>query len=217
MPVNLLHNKKHRNDVEFVLVDFGSEDGLGQWIASNFAAELEEGYLVYHFANGLKTWHASVAKNTSHYYAGGQYLVNLDCDNYTGPQGAEYLLDKFFLYGDKTILHQFSGNPGDGSYGRIGVHRRFFFSVGGYDQSFEPMGYQDLDLILRLQELGLQYRWLKNPVYTSAIPNTKYDSIKFCKSPLDWIEMDRKNARASRFNIASGNLIANNGNFGLRI
>jgi len=40
-------NRKAKDFVEFILVDFGSDDGLQEWIAENFVNEIEEGYLKY--------------------------------------------------------------------------------------------------------------------------------------------------------------------------
>ena len=47
LPQNLEDNRKAKDFVEFILVDFGSDDGLQEWIAENFVNEIEEGYLKY--------------------------------------------------------------------------------------------------------------------------------------------------------------------------
>lgn len=84
---NLDDNRLHRDFVEFVLVDFGSKDGLRDWVFNNFSVELASGYLKYYYTENLPHWHASVAKNTAHLCASGDILVNLDCDNFTGLWG----------------------------------------------------------------------------------------------------------------------------------
>lgn len=216
LPVNLEHNKSHKEKIELVVVDFGSTDGLQKWILKNFKKELKEGYLNYFFTDNMKNWHASIAKNTAHYYAKGMYLVNLDCDNFTGKKGGHFVHTQFQKYGDNLLLHQFNGIIQNGTYGRIAMHRKFFFKLGGYNEAFEPMGNQDIDLIKRLNEFGLKYIWLSNPEYSNAIVNSKSESIKFCNSTLSWAQMEMKNAMLSRSNIASGRLIANSGIFGYR-
>ena len=81
------------------------------------------------------------------------------------------------------------------------MHRKYFYAAGGYDESFEPMGNQDLALIRRLQQFGLNYKYFSDPEYARAIPNTKTASVKFCHSGLSWEQLDGINARASRLNL----------------
>ena len=84
---NLNDNLSHREDIEFVVVDFGSTDGLKEWVISNFREHLTSGYLRYYYTDELPCWHMSTAKNTAHLLARNDILVSLDCDNYTGYQG----------------------------------------------------------------------------------------------------------------------------------
>jgi glycosyltransferase involved in cell wall biosynthesis len=216
LKTNLENNAMHKSLVEFVLVDLGSTDGLQNWVLSDFAQELNEGYLKYYYTGEMKNWHASVAKNTSHYYAGGDFLVNLDCDNFTGRNGGYFVYEKLKRYGPKLLMHQFNGAWMGGTYGRIGVSRKYFEAIGGYNESFEPMGYQDLDLLCRLHEFGLLYKAFRNPLYADAIQNNKAESIKFCNSTLSWAQMNVKNSRRSASDVRSGKLVANNGLWGIR-
>jgi len=213
---NLDDNELHQDFIEFVLVDFDSNDGLCEWIVENFRSELSSGYLKYYYTNKLSLWHASIAKNTAHFCAIGDILVNLDCDNFTGTWGGIYILNAFARNSDHCIVHQFSGNIGDGSYGRIAMKRRYFDRIGGYDESFEPMGYQDHDLIERLLKIGLKYVLCSDPLYNQAIFNTKEESIAHTGSPKNYTQMLETNYNQSILNIAEGYIIANKGKFGVR-
>jgi glycosyltransferase involved in cell wall biosynthesis len=208
---NLDSNINISNDIEFVLVDFDSNDGLSDWVIENFQKEIESGYLKYFFCQSLPSWDCSIAKNTSHMLASGQILVNLDCDNFTGFRGGEFILKQFMLYGPKLLLHQASGSFGDGSFGRISIMKHLFLAVGGYDQSFAPMAYQDTDLILRSMEFGLIYILKTNPYFNKAIYNTKEEGILYAKGNMKYREMDRHNRSVSLKNISNGNIIANVG------
>ncbi|GHT70550.1 hypothetical protein FACS1894155_06450 [Bacteroidia bacterium] len=209
LPENLSDNKENKNIIEFILVDFGSTDGLQEWIISNFVEEIESGYLKYYYTKELKYWHASVAKNTAHILANNQIVVNLDCDNYTGYRGGIFLIDKFKFYGINTVIHQFSNNVGDGSYGRISLFKSHFLQIGGYDENFKPVGYQDTNLILRLWISGFNYIHLADKKYNRAIANTKEDGTLYTDGREKWIEMNMHNFRYSKKNITSGKLIAN--------
>jgi glycosyltransferase involved in cell wall biosynthesis len=216
LPQNLADNHLHRDLVEFVLVDFGSTDGLTEWIINQFPGEIDSGYLSFFYTDELTWWSAPVAKNTAHLYASGEVLVNLDADNFTGPQGGLFVLEKFDLYGPQLLLHQFNNVLGSGCFGRIGMHNRYFTAVGGYNERLEPMGYQDTDLLNRLGEWGLSYKMIANPLYSNAIRNSKNESIKYCNSSLTWEQMEMTNHQTSRKDIYTGNIVANNGIFGIR-
>lgn len=208
---NLKDNEDYSSILEFVLVDFGAEDELQRWIEANFRDYLQDGYLKYLRTQEMKSRHMSIAKNTAHYHARGNILVNLDCDNYTGPNYAGFIQSFFENRGIKTILHQFSQKKGDGTCGKVAVHKKYFHKAGGYDESLAPAGYQDLDLIMRLKILGLEYFNISDIRYNQTIKNSKADCIKGCDTSLSWEEMENENRKQSDRNIKAGQLKANRG------
>jgi len=82
-------------------------------------------------------------------------------------------------------------------------------TLGGYDESFEPAGYEDKDLLLRAQLMQLFYYNLPDNVYCRAIPNSLKDTIVNSSSDLSWQEMDERNYQISLKNITTGKLKAN--------
>ena len=105
---NLNDNINSKYKIEFILVDFGSTDGLKEYVLENFKDELESEYLKFYYTDELKYWHSPIAKNTSHLLGNGKYLVNLDCDNFTGINGADFLIDHYKNKSDSIIIHQSS-------------------------------------------------------------------------------------------------------------
>ena len=217
LPQNLEDNRRLQEIVEFVLVDFGSTDGLRKWISDNFKHEIRSGYLKYFYTEEMVYWHASIAKNTAHMLAQNDILVNLDCDNYTGSNGGWFVILQFIKNDGPMFLHQCSDDGFDGSFGRISIKRNDFLSIGGYNESLAPAGYQDLDLINRLMAKGYRRIEVKDSKYNRAIRNTKEEGIAFTHSSFKtWHEMDEYNAKISQSNILAGKLIANGGSFGIR-
>ena len=82
-------------------------------------------------------------------------------------------------------------------------------TLGGYDESFEPAGYEDKDLLLRAQLMQLFYYNLPDNVYCRAIPNSYKETIVNTSSNLSLKEMDNHNYRLSLNNITTGKLKAN--------
>ena len=216
---NLNDNRPDRKDIEFILVDFGSTDGLSEWVINNFKRDLKSGYLKFYTVD-TDHWHACYCKNTTHYLSEGHIVVNLDCDNFVGERGAKYVIDKFEEHDDNIVLHQFTGQDQDGSFGRIGMTREVFHDIGGYNQEFLNMGYQDWDIIHRAEKkTGVKYIQDINAAYAQAVINTKELSIANVPDDikeLGWEEMNKINKFTSFQNIYRNNLVANNRNYGIR-
>lgn len=208
LPKNILDNKTNPY-IEFVLVNFGSNDGLHEYVLENFSRELSEGYLSYYHTDSMSYWHSSIAKNTAHSCATGDILVNLDCDNYTGKDGGKHVIKQFVDFGPNIVLHQFSGKWKDGSFGRIAITKENFFKIGGYDETFLPMGFQDFDLINRAIVNNVKYKLENNSIYNTAIANTKELGLKFVEGSITYDDTNRLNMLKSRKNIYEGKTIAN--------
>ena len=203
---NLDDNRLHKEFIEFILVDFGSTDGLRDWIISNFIDDLKSGYLHYYYTEEQSFWHFSICKNTSHFCANNDIVVNLDCDNYVGFLGGQYVIRQF-IENRNIILHQTQGDFLDGTYGRISVLKDFFDLIGGYNESFEPLGFEDIDLISRFKAIGLKYKRFSNYRFCEAIKNPRPEGFE---------NMSESNSKKSEANIDEGKIIANNGLYGIR-
>lgn len=193
-------------DVEWVVVNFGSTDDIDDYMAQMLPAASRR--LLYVKEMSGRAWHSSIAKNVAHHLASGEIVVNLDCDNFIGD--AIETIRYYFTHGAR-VLHMWSGLFADGTYGRIAMEREIFFTLGGYDESFYPMGYQDTDLLVRASALSI-------PTITAgcvtdvAIRNTKDDSIRLCRKPgITWRDYNTLNRSISEANLRAGKYVANVG------
>lgn len=207
---NLTDNLNSKYKIEFILVDFGSNDGLKNYIITYFQEELKSEYLKYYYTDELIYWHASIAKNTSHLLASGKYIVNLDCDNFTGLNGGDKVINIFKKHNDNIIVHQTSNIYGSGTMGRISLTKENFIKLGGYDQNLKPMGHQDGDLINRAKYFGLKYILFNDSIFNKTIINDKKKSLENCYGNINYINMTKINMMISNFNLRSKIIIANN-------
>jgi hypothetical protein len=178
---NLKNNWINRNRVEFILVDFNSTDGLFEYIIQNFRKELKCGFLKYYICFTEKYWHAPKCKNTSHCLGNYDILVNLDCDNYTGPNGGMFIINKFEALPRNSIIHQGEKCYKKGNTGRICYYKEDFLNIGGYNQKMLAMSVQDTDIIKRLEMNGSTKIHINDKKYNNTIPNDKNESIKNTK------------------------------------
>jgi len=155
LPINLERNSSYPN-TEFVLLDYNSEDGLGDWIKENFQSEIASGKLVYALNPEPVHFHMAHAKNMVHRLATGDILVNLDADNYLGRDFAFYINAVFSEF-DSVFLHPPRNKERviGGCGGRIAVSRQDFLQAGGYDERFSGWSHDDKNLVQRLKAMFL--------------------------------------------------------------
>jgi len=174
-------------DIEFVVVDFHGTDSqkIQDFILENFSNELQNGRLKYYRRKaGIKpfVWNVAIAKNVAHRLATGDVLVNLDGDNFIQPSDSR-IIRYYFNQIPKLLFHQNWCNmalinmfrslridpekydvqmwallgTNRGTFGRISMIKKDFFSMGGYNEQMINMGNQDTDLLFRSLLSEFQY------------------------------------------------------------
>jgi hypothetical protein len=194
-------------DVEIVVLNYNSSDGMHDWMTSNYGHNPSRfPQLTYARQRSALRFHAPRAKNLAHKIASGDVLVNLDADNFIG-RSVEILRERF-LSSEADVVHLWSGIWGDGTYGRIALRRTAFYELGGYDEAFFPVGHQDCDLLMRASARGL--RTVHAPAGPpGALPNTKADTTKHCRIGISYDQMQMANYQMSQENLKRGRLRAN--------
>lgn len=155
------------------LVDFGSSDGLSEWVWMNFESYIKDNKLQFFEVKNEVRWNVSRAKNLAHRIADAKYVFNLDADNKIDKSDIKAIKNLADL---NRVSHQFSGHWPDGSFGRIGLPKDFFLKLGGYDEAMLPMGGQDIDLLNRIHRLKIKIFKLPPPSLL-AIQNSINDKV----------------------------------------
>ena len=140
------------------LCDYNSGDEI-QEIVERFDRQMRAGQFLYFRTTEPTSFHASRAKNAAHRLglrAGAQVLFNLDADNFI-TRGILDETREIFTRDRDACLHHWSGAWGDGSFGRIAMSAENWVRLGGYDETFLAMGWQDSDLLLRARAISLHY------------------------------------------------------------
>jgi hypothetical protein len=160
------------------LVDYNSSDGLCEMVQARLAGHVEDGTLLYFHTVEPRGFHASLAKNLGHRLAlqrEPDVLFNLDADNFIAPETIA-ALEGLFGGERRACFHNWSRQWTDGSFGRIAMRSDDWVALGGYDESFLPMTWQDVDLLLRARAVGLEYV-AAHPA-RAAVENTQDDKIR---------------------------------------
>lgn len=202
-------------NVEFVLVNYNSQDGLDKWARSALTPYIDQGIVNYYYTPEPETFHISKAKNLAHRVAKGDILVNLDGDNFAGRDFAfytNYILQK---QGDNTIF-QFKKAPYWGTEGRIAMAKKYFMELGGYDESLEAIGHEDHDLMDRGKVIGMKYENIQIENFLHYLSNTTKEKSQHCdENPDNYYDYESRNRQKSKENIAAGKVKANSAGWAL--
>ena len=194
LPANL-KAEENNPDIEFVILDYGSDDGLAEWIERNFMKEIKSGRLIY-ARTEAEDFQVSHAKNMAHRLATGNILCNLDADNRIVPNFSRWLQQKAKAHSELFISsvpvhafshvlgkmdrkylgkHSFTTHPGDIT-GRMSVSKDLFEKLGGYDESINSRR-QDIDFAERARSSGATIIVLPQHLRGSAIPHSDEERV----------------------------------------
>lgn len=199
-------------DAEWIILDYYSEDGFSDILMNNSMARelMRQGKLkIYRLEHDIP-FAMSLAKNLAHHYATGDFVFNLDIDNYIGDSFSQIQALK-----ENEFIWAINHSNLSGACGRLGVRRDVFLTLGGYDLDLCNVGYDDINLAKRLEKHGLKCRIERNVI--PPVPNTREATAEFTKSTLTVAEQykqskqvhDRKIARTAFAN-PQGNTLYNN-------
>jgi hypothetical protein len=146
----------------FVLLDYGDDSGLADFVSDNCLPETTREKLVYYRNLEPTRFRMAHAKNMAHRAAiaeGADILVNLDADNIAGAGFADYvrgIFERTRFDPQETFLwsRMVKGVLPRGINGRIAITRNAFLISGGYDEKYETHSPDDKDLNMRLRRLG---------------------------------------------------------------
>ena len=146
-----IENASSYSEAEFVLLDYGSKDGLGDWAKDNLSESISSGRVSYYRTDGSGSWVAAHAKNIAHRLATGDILCNLDSDILTPKMFCEYI-ESVFSQKPNVIMAFDSQDPygNNGCAGMVIAKREHFYSVNGYDESIRTgWGCDDMNFQFR--------------------------------------------------------------------
>jgi len=141
------------DDVEFILLDYNSTDGLEEWVKT-LQKYIDLGILHYYRTEAPKLYHRSHSRNIAFRLSTAEIVCNLDADNFLGFGFAEYIINKFAETEDKIFIT--SNFRTRNVYGRFCAYRSDFMHIRGYNESLTGYGAEDADLFNRLIRSGLK-------------------------------------------------------------
>jgi predicted glycosyltransferase involved in capsule biosynthesis len=196
---NITNNLNYDN-IEFVLVNYNSADGLHEWVDDNLSSYISDGIVNYFYTKEPEYFHMSKAKNLAHRLATGDILVNLDADNYLGKNHALYL--NYLYNNDKSGKKVFRFTKPDMRYydtsGKIALRKIDFYTVGGYREDLMPYGEEDLDLLNKLSNISCAIENIDIINFLRTVKHSTRDRYRHLGSGKKLHEMRILNQRSIR-------------------
>jgi N-terminal domain of galactosyltransferase len=207
--LNNIANNDDYPDIEFVLLDYSSKDGLGDWVKSQAMHLLNSGKLTYFRVDGMKYYSSPHSNNISCLVSTGTVLCTLDADNFV-PRGFSFHLNELMHRHPRAFAHNVKAAPSN-TKGRIAFFRSDFMQIGGYNEDLLGWGWVDKDLRMRLCAAGCAIQWL-HPKYAKHIAHdNKLRTQNMGPGRSMRFTTSKKNEKISRENIAQNIFIANSG------
>ena len=211
LPANMALERDNPQ-VEFVVLDYGSEDGTGAWIRQHYAKELESGRLRY-ARTEAPHFEMAHAKNMAHRLATGDVLCNLDADNFLAPGYSAWLAETFRDHTDSITNHgaittrlkgAFEGKSLKDTRGRIALTRENFERLHGYNEKFSHYIGGDNDLTQRALDAGLKRADVPMRLFGDTIAHTNAERVahlstrdkQVSQERLNWSPLERRMQRA---------------------
>lgn len=197
------------SDVEFVLLDYNSSDGLDNWIYAEMQEYINMGILIYYKTFQPSQYDRSHSRNIVFKLSKGDILCNLDADNYLGKGFANEMIENFSR--ERNIFYTSDLSFSD-IFGRVVVSREDFHAIRGYNESFIGYGHEDVDLFNRLINNGLTQNHFNNPTFYNVIKHSKKERIEndFFTNNLRFIYISYINPHSSEILILYKNFKYNN-------
>jgi hypothetical protein len=177
-----IENSKSYSDVEFILLDYNSQDGLEDWVKENLFDKIEKDKLKFIQTKEPKYWIAAHAKNIAHKVASGDILFNIDCDILI-PEGFCHYINNVFS-SNKKIVMSFDSKDAygyDGCAGIVGALKDDFYSVNGYDENiYMGWGYDDMNYQFRVR-MHNKLELFTPPKICLCIPHSNEERTANCQ------------------------------------
>lgn len=175
LPANLESNT--HPFTRFLVLDYNSNDGLRDYILTTFPDELKSGRLAYYRYNDARYFSHSHSRNMAVKLSDSEFVCNVDADNYSGNGFDRYLLEQFAAHSHVVISALSNDEQNYGAFGRMATRREHFMEVGGYDETFEGYGFEDYDLVCRLERSGLTKETINDPRFLKGLHHDNAERV----------------------------------------
>jgi hypothetical protein len=192
---------------QFVYLDVDCPDGVADWIHANLR-EFSAHIRLYRTTAPVPVYSIPRADNTAMKLAATPAIANLMADTFVTLDFFREV-SRLISEGDRIFVRA-PKEKAASTGGLLALWKTRFLDLGGYDETFERWGYQEVDLRHRAEKLGLKMtHWPADGV--RAIEHDDALRNRFDETHAPPSQSNLENRERSRKNIEQGKLVANQG------
>jgi hypothetical protein len=186
LPKNIEDNEDYKN-LEFVLLDYNSTDGLGEWVKSNMMEHIESGRLNYYRTEEPKYFCPNHSQNVTFRLAQNKIVANVDSDNFTHKNYAHRLNQCASLFNQRIIILPSNFLMKDSKRlflkGRFALFKKDIEKLRGFDEDLdEGYGNDDVNFIFRAMLSGFKLIRYESHFTDSRLPTTDEERVSLVKN-----------------------------------
>lgn len=193
--------------LEFLLLNYNSDDDLEDWVHLNLERLISEGLVSYYKTTEPQFYSMTHSRNLAFKLARGDIVNNVDADHYTNPGFCTQINLMATQFPSKVVFVKSRQK----NRGRLSFFRREFLKLGGYDESLEGYGFDDKDLLYRAVKSGFRVVRYGGKFFNHTADHIRHPVDNYKEKDKDWKFSQRRNTILSILNILSGRVIANEG------
>jgi hypothetical protein len=163
-------------NTKFLILDFGSTDGVADFLDREFSDELASGRVQYH-REEAEFFQRSRARNIAAHLLQTDVICNLDADNFAGHGFYSFLHDAFSSDQEIFVTALDTKPLLKDALGKIAVKKEHFVSAGGYNEHFDGYGFEDYQLVFSLEAAGLRKIIIHEPQHLQVISHGTSERI----------------------------------------
>lgn len=186
LPKNIEDNKSYKN-LEFVILDYNSTDGLGEWIQKEMMHHVLSGRVSYYRTTEPQFFQPNHSQNLTFRLASNSLVANIDSDNYTH-EGYAQCLNRCCSVADERILivpanFLLAGSKRLFLKGRFAVYKKDAEMLGGFDEELdEGFGNDDISFVLRAMLAGFQIVRYNSRYTEDRLPTSDEERVSLVKN-----------------------------------
>ena len=200
---NIQDNIDYPN-IEFVLLNYGSKDGINDWAKENLSGYIEKG-IVNYYQISARHYSMSHSRNLTFKLATGDIVLNVDSDHFTN-KGFAFKINELANQIPNKVVFVKSARR---NRGRLGFFKKDFVALGGYDEDLIGYGFDDKDLLMRAFHSGFKIIWHGSDFCRMIENHRPHSGNRY--QYLNWRYTQDRNAILSLLNLVRGRYVANEG------
>jgi hypothetical protein len=193
-------------NIEFVLLNYNSEDDMEEWIKANFIKYIDIGILNYYKTTEPKYYEMGHSRNIAFKLANGNIVNNVDADNFINKDFAKTINLLAQIQPEKAVFCKGKRQM----HGRLGLYKNEFINLGGYDEDLIGYGFDDHSLLYRAMNSGYKMMWWGSICPMSRIKTDRNKKTENMNNK-NWKETEKINKEITLNKIKNGQTITNIG------